>query len=214
MPIKFVGILCRAMTMLALLLGLGCSSGSASAAKKGAVTADVVSTPGDIATAGAPTFVNDPQDKGPAVSFQGTWQDAKQLLHVTVWVHDFPHLVGLAGHMRYDPDALKLVTVTPTGVPVGDTPDPLYESHAIAKDSPAGRILAGGARFMTKPSMYTPLADIAVSSELWLTLDFQVLKPGSHKLFFDPDTTMARSADGKLVVASWGSATIAWGGGK
>ena len=204
----------RALAALALLSGLGCSSGATTSTKKAAVTADVVSSAGDIATAAAPKFVNDPQDKGPAVSFQATWQEAKQLLHVTVWVHDFPHLIGLAGHLRYDPDALHLVTSTATGVPVGDKPNPLYEAHAVAKDSPPGRILAGCARLNSKPSPFTPIEDTAVSSELWLTLDFQVLKAGDHKLFFDPDTVTARAADGTQIAVQWGSAHVTWGGGK
>ena len=204
----------RVLTLCALLLGPGCSDSQTVGARNGVVQSDVTASGGDVASATAPKLVADPQGKGPAVSLHGEWLPAEKHLRVTVWVHDFTNLLGLAGHLRYDPAALHQAALTATGVPVGDTPDPLYEVHAIAHDTPAGRILAGGARFASKPSPWLPVTDVAVSSELWLTIDFEVLQPGTHKLSFDPTSVLARSADGNLVQVDWGSANVVWGGVK
>lgn len=214
MPLNLPSRCCLALAACALVLGGGCSDDQTVGAKTGAIQTDVTASGGDIASAKTPTLVADPQGAGPAVSLHGEWLPAEKHLRVTVWVHDFKNLLGLAGHLRYDPAALHQVALTATGVPVGDTPDPLYEVHAIAHDTPAGRILAGGARFASKPSPWLPVSDVAVSSELWLTIDFEVLQPGTHKLFFDPNSVLARSADGALVQVDWGSANVVSGGAK
>lgn len=204
----------RSWTALVLLLALGCSSSATTGTKGAAASADAAGTSGDVAATTAPKLVADAQDKGPAVTFQGVWQESAKRMQVQVWVRDFPHLLGLAGHLRYDPEALRLESLKADGVPVGATADPLFEAHAVARDTPPGRVLAGAARLNSKPSPWLVPEDVAVSSELWLTLIFDIRKPGSHKLYFDPDTVMARSADGKPIAVQWGSAHIAWGGDK
>lgn len=150
---------------------------------------------------------------GPRVEFEGAWRDDAKRLQVKVFITAFPDLIGIAGHLRFDPAALALTHLEVMPVPAGDPDDAeTWEPHAIAKEAPAGRILLGGARFRIVPHVYAQLEGAAVDRELWLVAEFEVKQPGSFKLAFDPASLVAKDATGKDIAVQWGSAEIVWKG--
>lgn len=167
------------------------------------VTADVVAAPI------VPGFVAAEMADGPRVELTGVWHEDVKRLRVSVHIANFPKLIGIAGHLRFDPDALAISDLAVHPVPAGDPDDAdTWEPHSIGRESPAGRVLMGGARFRLAPHPYLPLEGAAVDRELWLEADFEIKKPGTHKLAFDPASLVARDHTGKDLAVQWGSAEI------
>ncbi len=157
-----------------------------------------------------------PPDKGPSVEMTGDWLASTERLQVTVWLNNFKNLVGIAGHLRYDASALELVDLQAQGVPHGSDPAK-WQARAVAKISPEGRVLAGGAIFSVKPSPFAALAGAKVSRESWLIMEFVVKKQASTVIAFDPDTLVARDDQYTDLAVVWGNGTIknsAGAGGK
>jgi len=155
-------------------------------------------------------------EKGPSVEMTAQWLPETGRMQVTVWLNNFKNLVGIAGHLRYDATALELVDLQAQGVPHGSDPAK-WQARAVAKISPEGRVLAGGAIFAVKPSPFGKLTGAKVSRESWLIMEFIVKKPASTKIDFDPDSLVARDDQYTDLPVVWGNGQIntsANGGGK
>ncbi len=150
-----------------------------------------------------PGFAAAPQASGPRVQLDGEVQPNGQIV-VHVALHDFADLYALAGHLRYDPDGLELVSIEGHTILSGAG----YVGRVIATDSPAGRILLGGARVRTSGNGWEKTTGAVVTKQLWATAVFRVLEPGTYPLTFDADTTIARHSNYQHVEMSWQGATI------
>lgn len=151
-------------------------------------------------------------EKGPSVEMTGQWLPDTERLQVTVWLNNFKNLVGIAGHLHYDAAALELVNLQAQGVPHGSDPAK-WQARAVAKISPEGRVLVGGAIFAVKPSPFAPLTGAKVSRESWLIMEFIVKKSASTKIEFDPDTVVARDDQYTDLPVVWGNGQIVTSGG-
>lgn len=166
---------------------------------------------GSIGNGALPAFQASTPATGARVDLEGGWDDASKHVRVRLYVAGFANLLGLAGHLRFDPSALKLTALTGAPVPLGPSKDTLtWEARTMAKESPAGRVLLGGARFRKKPNPYVGPEGAVVDRELWVTLEFEVLQPGTHTIAFDPASTTARNDGNEEVSATWGSGQIVW----
>jgi hypothetical protein len=166
---------------------------------------------GSIGNGTLPTFQASSPATGARVDLEGAWDDATQHVRVRLYIAGFANVLGLAGHLRFDPAVLKLVTLTGSPVPLGPAKDALtWEARTMAKESPAGRVLLGGARFRKKPNPYVGPEGAVVDRELWVTLEFEVLQSGTHTIAFDPGSTTARNDGNEEVSATWGSGQIVW----
>lgn len=200
----------RTVATLLLVLGVtACGSDPAISSSKtlGSVTqADA----GKLASTTAPTLtVTGMPTQGPAVQLEGEWHADAGLMTVRIYLADFPALFGAAAHLRYDPEGLEMTKLTMADAPRGPSADSAtWTARSVGKESPAGRILLGGARVAMHPSPFLPLEGAKVGKELWATAQFRVKKPGTFALTFDPAHQVARGADGKDQVATWTSATI------
>lgn len=164
-------------------------------------------TPAPIAL---PSLDGGPEPVVSYVHITGEWVAEGQKLRVRVWIGRFDELFGIAGHLRYDPDALELLTLEPHHVPQGPSASADWEAVSLAEDTPKGRILMGGARFRLKPSIYDPMLGVKVEREPWLVAEFKVKKVGTTSLHFDPATITARTAKGVdlAVTANPGVVTV------
>jgi hypothetical protein len=66
----------------------------------------------------------------------------------------------------------------------------------------------GAARFRIETRPWDPPEGTAVGHQLWATLYFDVLTPGSHRIHFDPTGTLVKDANYADVKTSWGELTI------
>jgi hypothetical protein len=128
---------------------------------------------------------------------------------VRLLLRDFPNLYGIAGHLRYDPKVLTLVTVQMHKVLQGKN----YDSRSVGADKPKGRLLLGATRFKSGGSAFSPLAGVPVGKEVWATLTFKLLADGKHTIAFDPTTTMAKSATYEDLKTSYGGLVVEYVGG-
>ncbi len=146
-----------------------------------------------------------------AVAISGSWTDT-QRVHIEVAINDFADLFGIAGHLHYDPAVLQLASLQANGVPLGaDNNTTDYLPRAVAKESPTGRILLGGARFSKLPSPFDTPTGAKVSHEVWLILEFTVLQKTATTLDFDPNSLVARNGAYTDVPTDWGRLQISWG---
>lgn len=151
---------------------------------------------------------------GGAVQATGAWLAETQRIRVEVAIAGFSDLFGIAGHLHYDPEVLHLELLQGYAVPLGvakNTSD--YTPRAVAKESPPGRILLGGARFSNVPSPFDTPAGVKVDREVWLVLEFSVLQRVATGITFDPDSLVVRSGAYADVATDWGSLTIGWTAG-
>lgn len=198
--------------MSATLLVGACSSQPAVSPPKNAAAkpaADAGSV--DVLATAVPIFAATARPAGTAgyVELEGEWHADRGVAEVRVFVGGFASLFGIAGHFRYDPEALQLVLVDMKPVPIGSASDAdTWTARSVGKDSPAGRILMGGARLPLAPSPYLSLAGAKVGRELWMVAEFRVLKAGDWQLGFDPTSQVARGDDGKELPTWWGVATL------
>ncbi len=145
-----------------------------------------------------------------AVAIAGSWTDT-QRVHVEVAINNFSDLFGISGHLHYDPAVLQLTALQASAVPLGaakNTSD--YTPKAVAKESPTGRILLGGARFSNIPTPFDTPTGVAVTHEMWLVLEFSVLQKVSTSLAFDPNTLVVRNGAYTDVPTDWGKLQISW----
>lgn len=145
-----------------------------------------------------------------AVTVAGSWTDT-QRVRVEVAVNNFSDLFGISGHLHYDPAVLQLAALQANAVPLGakkNTSD--YTPRAVAKEAPTGRILLGGARFSNIPSPFDTPAGVAVTHEVWLVLEFNVLQQVTTSVAFDPNTLVVRNGAYTDVPTDWGQLQINW----
>lgn len=146
-----------------------------------------------------------------AIEVNGTWLPESRHIKVQVSVAHFADLFGVAGHLHYDPEILQLTALQAIGVPMGKKGAGFdYTPKAMAKESPVGRLLVGGARIVNQPSPFYPQEGIAVERETWLVLEFAVLAEKSTKIAFDPGTLVVKTGDYKDLQADWGHLDISW----
>lgn len=158
--------------------------------------------------AGEPTVaVSARQGKDGYVEFEGEWQPAESRLEVRVAIGQFTDLFGIAGHLRYDPEVLQLLDLTPKDVPAGPSKVE-FLPRTVAKESPVGRILLGGARVPKSVGMQYQPEGAKVNREIWLVAHFRVIKAGTTVLQFDPASVVARGPDGTDRPAEWGQLTV------
>ena len=180
----------------------GCGDDGTKPAAGGADAASAASADvGDLPP--LPTFTAAADASGPRVRLEGGVQSDGQIA-VDVVLRDFQDLYGIAGHLRYDPAGLELVSLV--GQPILGGAG--YVGRVLASDSPAGRILLGGARIRTSGDPWEAKAGAALGKQLWATAVFRVRTPGTYALTFDPDSTLARQGDYTRVEPSWQGATI------
>ena len=203
------------LTWAAASLLVACSDGNSSG--NTGTSTDANATPDDGAIGGS----DDPElqaatlGAGPRVELTGEWDSASQRIRLRLHVASFKNLLGLAGHLTFDPTALRLTSLQGLPVPIGSgSGTSEFTARTLAKEAPAGRILLGGARFRKKASPWKTPEGTAVGREPWATAEFEVLKHGTHAIAFDPATVTARN-DGNEEVkgVTWGSAEVVWGQG-
>ena len=167
-----------------------------------------VDAPAPAATVEPVTFAGGPEPGTPHFHLEGAWLPASGRLKVVVWIGRFDDVIGVAGHLRFDPAALELVKVEAADVPNGITPNKDWEAVGVAKQSPAGRVLLGGARFRKEPSAYAAFDGAEVLREAWAVLEFVPKKVGTTTLAFDPPSIVARDSEGKDVAVTANLATV------
>ncbi len=145
-----------------------------------------------------------------AVTIAGSSPDGAHV-HVEIAINNFADLFGIAGHLHYDPAVLQLTAQQANGVPVGaDNNLTDYKPRTVAKESPTGRILMGGARFSNVPTPFDTPTGAKVTREVWLVLDFNVLQKTPTSLAFDPNTLVVRNGAYTDVPTDWGQLQISW----
>ena len=142
-------------------------------------------------------------DTGARVTLDHTLIENDQI-EVKVTIRSFDNLYGIAAHLGYDPKALKLVSIQGHDVLNNFS----HSSRTIAKESQAGRILLGAARFLTNAQPWSKLEGAAVDSALWVTLRFAVQADGEHVISFDPARSFAKDSTYKDVATTWGQLRI------
>ncbi len=220
LPVVWAIILAGSSVGVALLSG--CSDevivGPAPSADAATTAASADAAAADAAASAAvPTVVGASHTKSPYVEISGEWQVASERLLVNVWVGGFTDLLGLAGHLRYDPTLLQLTGNEALPL-TEDSASTGFQYRAVLKEPKPGQLLTGTARFRTlsHPYMYPEGAE--VGRALWLKLEFAVLAPGKSVIAFDPLTQMARNGKGELLTPQWMTAEVTApdtaGGGK
>ena len=146
-----------------------------------------------------------------SVTIAGSWTDAHHV-RVEVAIANFADLFGISGHLHYDPAVLQLTALQGNAVPLGVTKSTSdYTPRAVAKESPTGRILLGGARFSNIPSPFDTPTGVKVDREVWLILDFVVLaQVHQTTLAFDPNTLVVRNGAYVDVPTDWGQLQLNW----
>lgn len=146
---------------------------------------------------------------GARVTVEATAGEANHRVHLRYYLESFADLLGIAGHLRFDPAALRVVALEAKPVPAGASEDAeFWQPFSIARESPAGRLLLGGARFRHKPHPYAPFEGAVVGRELWLDLELEVVQPGTHVVAFDPASLVARTAAAKDIAVHWPTVRI------
>ncbi|MSP90492.1 MAG: hypothetical protein EXR79_01605 [Myxococcales bacterium] len=180
-------------------------------AKDGASAPDVPDTAIDAAATPVVepvTFNAGPEPGAPHFHLEGAWLPESGRLKVVVWIGRFDDVLGVAGHLRFDPAALELAKVEAADVPSGIAPNTDWEVVGVAKQSPAGRVLLGGARFRKEPSAYAAFAGAEVLREAWAVLEFVPKKAGTTTIAFDSPSIVARDSEGKDVAVTANPATV------
>ena len=200
-----------ALTALSLL-GPGCTrltevdeGPAASLADQGDDASGLESDGGagaDVAPAPRTTVDSNQPSSGARVTLDHEVVDKQVVVKVTL--HSFTDLVGLAGHLRYDPKGLHLAKVA--GHPVLKSTG--FDSRTVVRESPAGRILLGGARFRINTTPWAAPEGAWVGHQLWATLTFDVLAAGSHRIHFDPLHALAKDSDYDDIGPAWGELTV------
>ena len=199
------------LAAVAAPLGCGGQDTAASGAKADAVVdVDASNLNGNDAAASLPSVVPVAPGTGDG-SFvvEGQWLPGSAQIEVLVSIAGFSNVYGVAGRLRYDPTLLALDSMTPAGVPTGTGKDASqFKARTVAKESPVGRILLGGARIPNTINMAYQAAGTAVDKELWLTARFHLLQTGHSVIGFDPGTAIARGPDGTDQKVAPGSLNI------
>ncbi len=200
---------CMAMVLVVALTGCLRSVGGdeLDAAQTLAPVADagvVADDAGQTAELGAPatTIASTQPEMGPRVVLVAEVKDDSVVVRVTL--ASFKELVGIASHLRYDPKGLRLTKVEEHKV----LQSPGFSSRTVVRESPAGRVLMGAARYRIDTRPWDPPEGTTVGHQLWATLYFDVLSAGSHRLHFDPAGTLVKDASYVDIKASWGELTI------
>lgn len=202
------------LTLWIIPVFLSCSACSDDDVTVGAAPADATAAQGDTAIAKdtasgpAPTIVGEPHKADPYVEMAGEWDANTRHVVVTVWIGGIKNLLGIAAHLRYDPEALQLVKGEVLAVAQGKGIPGSNKTRAVYNDALPGRVLLGSARFATNPLPWTAPTGAAVSREAWVKLEFAPLKAGATTLGFDPHTTLLRSDDGTEIQAEWHGASV------
>ena len=145
--------------------------------------------------------------EGSYVDMSGSTLPQANRFAVQVRVHDVKGLLGIAAHLRHDPKKLRYISGT-----AGDLLKGLgYSQMTLIDEKPAGRLLLGAARFRVQVPDdigQDELYGKTITVRSWARLVYEVLEPGSHELYFDPNSTTARSADGNFIALAWTQLTV------
>ncbi len=194
-----------------IVLVSACSDDAVTA---GAPAADANATGSDTVIAAdtnagpAVAIVAEPHAADPYVEMAGVWEPSSRHVVVTVWIGGIKNLLGLAAHLRYDPEALQLVKGEVLAVAQGKGVPGANKTRAVYNDAMPGRVILGSARFATNPLPWIAPTGAAVTREAWVKLEFAPLRAGASTLGFDPRSTLLRSEDGTEVAAEWHGAKI------
>ena len=139
---------------------------------------------------------------GPRVAFTAT-VPADGSVAVEVALRDLQGVYGVAGHLRYDPEALEAVEIVAHDVLTG----PGYVSRSLAALSMPGRIVVGAARFQLGSSK-KGLVGTDVDVATWVSMRFVAKKTGIHTLSFEPSRRVALAASKKPIDLVWGSLNL------
>lgn len=123
---------------------------------------------------------------------------------VDVVLNSFADLVGLSGHLRYDPKGLQLEKV----VEHSALKSKGFDSRTVARESPAGRVLLGVARFRIDTRPWDPPEGVAVGQQVLVTMTFNILAEGSHRIHFDSEHALAKNASYEDINPAWGELTV------
>lgn len=193
----------RARLPLALLLlGLSTAACGEETSTLDGKGADASASADTQSLAGAPTITQADQPTGGSVHLQGQWQADRQRVSVEVRVRGNVQLVGIAGHLRWDPKVLRLDSVAFNNkLLVGD--QNIWEQRTLQKETEPGRLLLGTARFRKELSFWSGVESLLVKDERWLTASFEVVGQGNTDVAFHPDTTVARDDTGAQLPLVW-----------
>ena len=139
---------------------------------------------------------------GPRVAFTAT-VPADGSVAVEVALRDLQGVYGVAGHLRYDPEALEAVEIVAHDVLTG----PGYVGRSLAALSMPGRIVVGAARFQLGSSK-KGLVGTDVDVATWVSMRFVAKKTGIHTLSFEPSRRVALAASKKPIDLVWGSLNL------
>ena len=156
----------------------------------------------DVSLGPSTTVESTQPTSGPRVTLAHKFVGEQVVVQVTL--NSFADLVGLAGHLRYDPKGLRLATVNEHPVLASKG----FDSRTVVRESPAGRVLLGAARFRIDTRPWDPPEGAAIGQQLLATLTFDVLAAGSHRIYFDPDHALAKSAAYEDIDPAWGELTV------
>ena len=206
----------RYLVLCGLVVGLSMAGGCAQddSAVEGP-SVDIGTAVSDVATTLAPDAAADVIDRGTdgqriqvvstqpeqgaRVTLDHELVDGDQVV-LKVRIRSFDNLYGIAAHLSYDPKTLELVAIQGHDVLNNFS----HSSRTIAKDSPAGRILLGAARFRNSSQPWSTLQGATVDNQLWATLRFAVQADGEHVVSFDPARSFAKDSKYQDVATQWG----------
>jgi len=179
---------------------------AAAAAADVAPTADA-SAAADTPAVPVPTLTSPGHGASPYVELSGQWHADVQRLVVVVWIGGFPDLIGIAGHLTWDPARLQLagaesLPFSPESASTG------FQYRAVQKELAPGRFAVGQARFRALSHPFAGPEGVAVQRAQWLRLEFAATGAGTSALGFDPATRLARKGTGELLAPEWVGATV------
>lgn len=200
-------LLGRLPFLLGVLLTAAACSEDAAVTLQGN-TADAVAGTDVYVVANPPVVTNAAVPTGPYAHVTGQWQSDRNRLVVEVRVGGSVDIVGLAGQLTWDPAVLRLEsTVVNDDLLVDDATN--WSQRSLVKETPAGRLLLGSARFRTTSSPWLQVESVRITNAKWLTLTYDVLGKGNTAITFDPATTVVRNELGAQQKLTWTAAQVA-----
>lgn len=192
---------------LALVLSAACLACGEDTVALDPNKADATTAADSQSLAGAPSITSAEQPAGGSVHLQGQWQADRQRVSVEVRVRGNVQLVGVAGHLRWDPKVLQLdsVDINPKLL-LGDAN--IWEQRSVNKQAEPGRLLLGTARFRKELSFWSGVESLLVKDERWLTATFAVVGQGQTDVVFAPESTVARDDTGAQLPLVWTSVQV------
>jgi hypothetical protein len=193
--------------LLAVLLAASACSEDAAVTLQGN-SADAAAGTDVYVVANPPVLTNAAVPTGPYAHVSGQWQGDRNRLVVEVRVGGSVDVVGLAGQLTWDPAVLRLESTAVNDELLVDDPS-IWSQRSLVKETPAGRLLLGSARFRTTSSPWLQVESFRITNAKWLTLTYEVLGKGDTAIAFDPTTTVVRNELGAQQKLTWTAVQVA-----